>query len=248
MLKSFKPAMGETKCEFKRKAVAQAESMPKVINPDKLCTAVSAVMNTSVLTEAGRVLDADVVSAMRGMFPPDKTYRFDLASYTTISSSTGGVLLNTVVISPAITSYQEWPALSVLFDEVNLVTSKCIFIPYIGSNGAMLAVAGGAPAIVGMVVCGPNFDNLNTNPTGIAAVIRLAGSTNITRTVADRGTTVVTLTPKGRPYAVTTAPSPANPPGGCLGTFDIAGSMLVTPSTLYYGVVLRSVMVFRNRS
>jgi hypothetical protein len=224
---------------------------PLSLSMDAISVAVQGLRNNSYETKDGPVFDSSVIAAFRGMFAAGKEYRFDLVVSTSVGSTAGGVILQTLAISPAVVSYQEWPALSALFDECNLIESRLLFQTQVGSDGSNLAIAGAVTDLaVHAVCCGPNLENISTTPTSYAAVLRLAGAVQVQRCVSDTsGVTVVKFRcPKNRLWASTVTPATQSPPAGILGSFDLAAQTTVTTSTVYYENVLRTAIVFRNRS
>jgi hypothetical protein len=228
--------------------------VPKQISVALLHNAIRGILNNSIETKDPRkpVLDLDVVAAFRSMFPAGKTYRFDMVTETRVGADGSGSMTQTLSISPAVVSYNEWPALSALFDEVKLVSSKVIFIPLVGSDGSGLTGAAVAVRpIIGAVACGPNYNNISTGPSGYVGVLRLAESVNILRLAGENLPGVVMLKPRtDLPYARTSTPAILDPPCGVLGSFDVAqqGGVALTPSFVYYSNVLRTTVVLRNRA
>jgi hypothetical protein len=209
--------------------------------------------NTAVERKEGdRIMllyDPEVLAMARGLFPPGKEYQFDLVATTTLGTTAGGVLNQTIAFSPAVTTYNEYASLAALFDEVVLRRAALQFLPTVGSNGTVLTAAGGAQVIINGVACGYNSDNISTSPASYAAVVRLAKSANIARCIADHSgvTTMKVVIVRNRPWASTSTPAVASPPAGCVGTFDVANAINMSNSTTYYVATLRSTMRFRMR-
>lgn len=212
--------------------------------------ALSALMNTAFVSPSGYVFDPEVLKVVRGMFPAGKTYRFDMVSNTTIATVGSGVLNQAITLSPAVASYAEWPALSALFDEVQLLHADIQLMPQVGDNGQNLNSGTVSNSIVSAVALGCDYENLVTAPASYAAVLRLAKSAQVARTIGDRsGVTEMRFRPSGdRPFARTVNPATQDPPTGCVGSYSIATASALSASTTYYYVTVRAVVTLRNRS
>jgi len=206
-------------------------------------------MANKVDTKEGSIFSATALAFVRSMFPAGKEYRFDMVASTTVGTNASGSLQQALAFSPAVVSYQEWAALSALFEEVVLIRAQCSFLPLIGSDGQILTTTTASKAMVNDVVVGANPDNISTAPS-FSSVIRLAKSVSLARTIADiSGPTMISYRPPpDRPYARTATPAVQDPPAGMVGSFDIANATALTVSIPYYSNVLRVVVSLRNRS
>jgi hypothetical protein len=211
--------------------------------------AIAAVERTSFSDGKAVTLDAEVVAAMRGMFPPGKVYRFDMVANTTIGASSSGAILQAISISPAVASYGEYSSLASIFDEIRLVTAEMELIPAANSDGLSLVSTGTALPLTA-IACGVDYTNITSAPTGYNNVLRLPWSANVARTSDDlTGSRVFKMiAPKSLPFARVANPAIQDPVAGCVGAFMVAGSgTAFTPNAIYYTVTLRCVVELRNR-
>lgn len=177
-----------------------------------------------------------------------RAYTFTINFSGSLTSSAAGAYLPFVAISPGISSYYEYASLSALFDEVQLASSTLHLVPQVGSNGQNLEVAAAAPVVSQQIVCGVERDNISTAPASFAAVVRLAGSRLVARTVGDTcGVCTMHYVPAKLPWARATTPAVLDPPAGCLGTFNLATDGPLSNSTTYHKFVLKTIVRMRNR-
>jgi hypothetical protein len=252
--------MSEQSSKRAAKRVDESKFIVRAARSISVCPvqiAIGSLLNTRVWThrlqgdsKSEFVFDADVLRLARGMFPSGKTYRFDMFATSSLGSTAAGALLNTIPISPAVVSYQEWPALSALFEEVVLVRSICGFQPQIGADGQYLLSATATKALVTGAIVGANPNNISSVPASYVAVGRLAHATPLARTITDTSGVydLTFMPPSDRPYARTATPAVQDPPAGCLGSFDVAFSGTVSISLIYYNVNLWTTVKLRNRS
>jgi hypothetical protein len=224
-----------------------------VVSPP-LDRAIALLQSTSFVDEKKQqIFDADVLRAMRGLFPAGKAYQFDMVAFTSIGTPSATFIASTLPISPAVATYSEWASLASLFDEVKLVKAKLLFMPMVGSNGQSLASSTSTMVTVSAFVCGVNHDNISSSPASYAAVARLAKSANVVRCVGDTAGTVTTMSfsaPRGLIWARTVTPAVQDPPAGVLGSFDFASdpASVLNVTTVYYKNMLRTTVALRNRA
>jgi hypothetical protein len=216
--------------------------------------ALALLQSTSFLDEKKvTMFDADVLHAMRGLFPAGKEYKFDMVAFTSIGTGSATYIASTLPISPAVATYSEWASLASLFDEVRLVRASLLFIPLVGSDGQSLVSSSATKVTLSAMVCGVNHDNISSSPASYAAVARLAKSANIIRCIGDTAGTSATLSfkaPRGLVWARTVTPAVQDPPAGVLGSFDFASdpSSVLSMTTVYYKNTLRCTVALRNRA
>jgi hypothetical protein len=191
-------------------------------------SAIDTLLNTGtrVVEEEGGApkvtwrFNADVMTMLKNMFHAGKTYRFELHSLGTLSTSGAGTFAAALSASPGSTSFAEWSALLGLFDECRLrgsklVTSSLGFTPPVGLSSIIVA-----------------FDqqNISTAPTTPLQVMRIAGSRPIHCWLGDKGSGTSTFTvgsygKKGslttRLWAEVSTPAVQSPMTGMVGAWDI---------------------------
>jgi len=216
--------------------------------------ALALLQSTSFLDEKkAQIFDADVVAAMRGLFPAGKAYSFDMFASTQVGTGASAFVNQALAISPAVVTYSEWASLASLFDEVRLMKAQVLFIPMVGSDGQNLSSATAAKTLMSAFICGANHDNISTSPASYAAVGRLAKSANVVRCIGDTSgqSSVFHLKAlSGLGWARTVTPAVQDPPAGILGSFDLASDTTssLSVTTVYYKNVLRTTVWLRNRA
>jgi hypothetical protein len=183
--------------------------------------------------------NADVLAMLRGMFPSDKSYRFQIHANATITSSGAGVVQNGSPASPNVATYSEWAALAALFDECKLVKSTL----GVTSSGLLTK-----PIPLWIA-----FDRVTSTGTGVGFgnVQRLAQSKAIQSNNMDRGsarhTQRVSISPL-RLFATTLLPTSTSSDIGMNGQWDISGQDSTAISTIVCYLDIENVVVFRNRA
>ena len=207
------------------------------------------MLNTTVETKSGSVFDVDMLTMARSLFPPGKTYRFDLTSISTVGTNGTGFLRQAVSCNPPTASCPEWSALASLFDEVRLLSAQLHFIPLVGTDGTLLSSTG-SKLSTQPVACAFDYDNSTTAPASYATVIRLARSGQVARTIGDQSgkVTFKAKIPEDRLFARTASSYTPDPPSGCVGAFVIDNANALAVSTTFYHITLRLTVVLRNRA
>jgi hypothetical protein len=220
--------------------------------PDlSLQMAVSALTNarttTTVETKGGHNLveytyPAELLTAMKSMFPASKTYRFEVHSSATVAATAGGVIAGSFAWSPGVGSYAEYPALQALFDEVRILRSHLTWTSAFGPTST---------AIVAQIALAPDVLNNGVSPSSFTPVMRLAESKFFNIAVPGDGgsysfTKVHHL--KDRVYSSTASPNPQSPVAGCTGQWSWASNIVTTPSINYAFLVVANTLQFRARA
>jgi len=238
---------GESKILSKAKKDRGA-LVPRSIPVCLIAKAILALMNTSVkswdenkgVSSMTTEFDNDVLTTMRGMFPSNKTYRFQVHTNSTISSSGAGVVQVASPANPAVVTYAEWSALAALFDECKLIRSQ------LGLTSSSLVASKAIPLWIA-------FDHVTSTAvgTGFGNVQRLAGSKCINSLWMNGGggrhiqSTSIAGT---RLYASTASTTSTSSDIGLNGQWDISGQDNTTNSVVVaYGDVC-NVISFRNRA
>ena len=235
-----------------RHAEDELKAIPYHLAPDPLTTAIAMVQNTSMevkdATGVRSITNLEAVKTARTMLR-GRTFKFVLTVQNALSSTAAGAFLVTIPISPAVISYNEWPAISALFDEVRQLGNHVFLRPNVGATGSLLTAAAGASVINQDIWAGFDCININTAPAGMQAVVRLEGSKPIARTTDDRSGAVhlVYATPPDLPYASTATPAVQSPPSGMVGSWSFANSVALTASTQYYQFTLKTLVSLRCR-
>jgi hypothetical protein len=216
-------------CPIATALAALNNNSTKVVSETKLGTSTKVVFNTEVL------------ATLRGLFPSNKTYRFQIHAYGTITSSAGGVIGTAVSSSPLVITYSEWAALSALFDECKLLTTK------LGITSSALPANKAVPLWIA-------YDHVTSSGVapGFGNVQRLAESKAINSLFMDGGSgrhmQSAHIAPS-RLYAGTSAPIvSAGFDCGMNGQWDIVGQD-TTGNSLPVGYYdIEHVVSFRNRA
>lgn len=186
---------------------------------------------------------ADGKALMRSFFPASKTYRFRLTATLSIGTNGSGATLGFASFSPSVTSYNEWSALSALFDEVKGVKQRLTAITTFG---------GTSTAIIVPFAIAPDYSNINTTPSSAASVNRLAESEiwagGLVTTA--KGTLVKeTRSLSGLDWATVGTPAVQSPPSGMLGQWSFASQIIAgTPSINYFYAFMDCLAMFRMRA
>jgi hypothetical protein len=181
----------------------------------------------------------ELVAAFRGMFGALKEYRFEMHFVSALSTSAGGSLLTAIPLSPSVSSYAEWTALSALFDEVKMIGSKitCNSVNSVdGATEMPMAIAS-------------DHVNLSTNPASTLAVIRLAQSTTFNTTSCVKPyVKTVKFADSERLWCITGTPYSQSPLGGCVGTWSLGNLSVGSVSVPYLSCIVRSFIKLRCRA
>jgi hypothetical protein len=219
----------------------------RLVSDDRVLMAISALNNNSTVLVSecknGSTktisYNADVLATLRGMFPSDKTYLFQIHTTGTLISSGAGVVATAYSASPSVATYSEWAALAALFDECKLVKSKLGV-----TSSALLTKA--IPLWIA-------FDRVNSSSAapGFGNVQRLAQSKCIQSNAMNGGSArhmqSISISPL-RVYAPTSAPSSSVVDLGCNGQWDIVGQDSTAISTIAAYIDIENVVRFRNRA
>jgi hypothetical protein len=184
----------------------------------------------------------ELVTAFRSMFGALKEYRFEMRFVTPQSTSAGGALLVAIPLSPSVSSYAEWSALSALFDEV-----KCFgtHITCASTNAPGSATTAFEMPIT--IAC--DHVNLSTTPASTLAVVRLAGSSTFNTTLCVKPyKRYARFADSERSWCITGTPYSQAPLGGCIGTWSLANMSVGGGSTLYLSCIVRTYVKLRCRA
>jgi len=217
----------------------------------QVSTAVAALRNNLVrvvteskgLSKASDTYPPELVGAMRGMFGAGKTYKFLLHNIQSQTSTSGGGFLGAIALSPSVTSYGEWSALSALFDEVKAVSSQ---IHFVGTT----APSTSASAVPSPIMLALDEQNLNTPPATYLQVARLAQSKSFHSLSGDAGSGrhSQSRTLLSRSWCNTATPYSQSPVGGCIGCWVFANGIIMAASQEYFVVDFTLVVRLRARA
>jgi hypothetical protein len=184
----------------------------------------------------------ELVAAFRGMFGALKEYRFEMRFVTPLSTTSGGALLTAISMSPSVSSYAEWSALSALFDEVKAYASHI-------TCASVNAPASATTAFEMPVVIACDHVNLSSAPASTLAVVRLAESEvfNTTLCVKPFEKTVL-FAQSERQWCITGTPYSQAPLGGCIGTWSLGNMSVGGGSTQYLSCITRLAVKLRCRA
>jgi len=164
-----------------------------------------------------------------------------LHNSSTQASVGGGVFLGYLAWGPS--SFNEWTALSALFDETRLLTSYCTWTTAFGPTSS---------AIIVQVCLAPDFVTNGSAPSGFTAVNRLAESEEFAvHTPGPNGSSTLhklAHVPSRRIYAPTSAPTSSTIDCGWNGQFSFASNIVTTASINIAFVTLRNIARFRCRA
>jgi hypothetical protein len=181
----------------------------------------------------------ELVAAFRGMFGALKQYKFEMHFVSALSTSAGGAILTAIPLSPSVSSYAEWTALSALFDEVKAIGSKIVCNSVNSVDGATempMAIA-----------C--DHVNLSTNPASTLAVIRLAQSSTFNTTSCTKPyVKTVKFADSERLWCITGTPYSQSPLGGCVGTWSLGNLSVGSVSVPYLSNIVRLFVKLRCRA
>jgi hypothetical protein len=181
----------------------------------------------------------ELVAAFRGMFGALKEYRFEMRFVSALSTSGGGALLTAISLSPSVSSYAEWSALSALFDEVKMIGSKIVCNSVNSVNGA---------SEMPMVIACDHV-NLSTNLASTLAVVRLAQSSTFNTTSCIKPyVKTVKFADSERLWCITGTPYSQSPLGGCVGTWSLGNLSVGSVSVPYLSCIVHSFVKLRCRA
>jgi len=182
----------------------------------------------------------ELLQALRGMFGAGRVYSFQLTASSTQAASGGGVISG--YFSWDSGNYSEWSALSALFDECRLRSSRLLWSTSYGPTSS---------AIIVQIALAPNFRLSGTSQT-FTPVIRLAESTEFTIDKPGRyGESTLRKSvrmPRGRLWAFTTSTTSSTLDCGLNGQWSFASNIVTTPSINIAFLVQKNVVQFRCRA
>jgi hypothetical protein len=208
--------------KLKKQREAKAEVRPRVSPSTQVADAVNALRNSEtrltvevkgmagkLSTETKTTYPPELLKGMRSLFGSNREYLFELHNTSQQVTSGGGALAMFQSCSPAVESFSEWSALSALFDEVKLHSSRIEWLAlgvYATQMSMMMA-----------------FDeqNLTSVPTSFLQVFRLAGSRGFHGVMCDNGSGRHTRKHKALPRTWCSVATPAtqSPLGGMVGAW-----------------------------
>jgi len=239
-----------------RKGATRLPSGVRNSESSALSLAVTSLQNSAVTTvvetkspNGGKPLmqskisyPAELLLALRGMFPATKAYRFELHYVTTQTSSAGGSMLGSETINPSVTSFAEWSALSALFDECKAVASTFTWCNLYLPVGAITPCT---------IVCAFDEQSLASSaPASYLSVLRLAESYEFHSVYADKGSGrhAQSRVLASRAWCNTATPATASPIGGFAGSWSFGNNDLAPASTSIATTTIRVVGLFRCRA
>lgn len=192
-------------------------------------------VKTSIETKDGMLVksvipDSKVSEAramLRSFFPANKSYRFRMTATFAMTTNGSGVILGFQSFSPAVSSYNEWTALSALFDEVKGLANQLTLVSSFG---------GTSTAIVLPIALAPDYITINTTPASAASVNRLAESEILVGGLLTPNKPRVKIChlPGDLLWATTATPAVASPPSGCIGQWSFAGQIIAGSNSITY--------------
>jgi hypothetical protein len=187
----------------------------------------------------------------RSLFSINKEYRFRMhsSSISQITSSGGGTLLGTIPVNAADTSYSDFSALALLFDELRLSRVRIRIMPLIGSNFNE-NVGTSATIISPNILMAFSPMNRNTIPGGAPIVYRQSTVFSFNPSLGNgiRSTLVKSFSPeKGRLWCTTGSVYVQSPAAGMLGSFDYCADISASASVGYFSYILEADVDFRVR-
>jgi len=222
--------------------------LPAPVLIDRVAVAVATLRNNSTVlvseTKSGSTksisYNADVLAAMRGMFPSNKTYRFLIHANVTIGSTGAGVVQVAFTSNPSVLTYSEWSALSALFDECRLRSSQ------VGVTSAAIVANKAVPLFLA-------YDHVTSTGTGVGFgnVQRLAGSVVFNSLFMNGGSgrhTQSTKIASSRAYSPTATPTSTVVDSGMNGQWDLSGQDTTANSVTVGYADVSNVVEFRNRA
>lgn len=231
-------------------------SSPRVIKASMVDKAVNALRANEVKTttevkgDGGPLMKTqityppEIISALRGMFPSGKSYRFLIHASSTLASIAGGVFNITISWSPSTTTFAEWTALAALFDEVLLTDCFLDITSAFGPTSSAIAV---------QIAVAPDETTASGSTPTFTAVQRLAESEFFHVAWLGHKTSPGNFHKHhrvvNRPYATTAAPTGASGiPAGCLGHWAFASNIVTTASINLLFCAVSQVVKLRCRA
>lgn len=182
----------------------------------------------------------ELLNALKGAFRAGRCYSFQLTASSTQAASGGGVVGG--FLSWEAAAYSEWSALSALFDECRLRSSRLTWSTSFGPTST---------AIVCQIALAPNFRLLGSTQT-FTPVARLAESVEFTIDRPGRyGESTLRKScrvPRGRLWAYTSSPTSSTLDCGLNGQWSFASNIVTTPSINIAFTVMKNVVQFRCRA
>lgn len=213
-------------------------------------TAVAILLNNRIIktSESKDSLKVDIaypdalVLMAKSLFSSSRTYKFRLHNSSTFTSSGAGLFNQCVSFANYASTALEWSALASLFEVCKLAKATIRMTSLQGPTSAVLQ---------SQLVIGYNPTNVSAVTTGYNLTSRLP-RTKYYHTYHMDGNGSFTMTaqpPRGRDWAiVSSTPYSTSPPGGVIGSFDIASATSLTNSTNYATFSLWVDVEFMNRA
>jgi hypothetical protein len=223
------------------------------VHDTQVVKAVAALMNNSTVlvseSKSGSTktisFNVDVLTTLRGLFPSNMTYLFQVHQNGTVASTSGGVVATSVPINNTTgPTISEWAALAALFDECKAIKTT------LGFTGTTLGAPWPSNATIPLWIA---FDHINSSSSapGFGNVQRLAQSRCISNSQGDRGSGRHRQTAKiasSRAFAATAATTSTNIDVGLNGEWYLVGQNSTAVSSSVGNFDVCTVISFRNRA
>ena len=166
---------------------------------------------------------------------------------SSLAADGSGVFRGFIPFDPILLSSPDYAQFANLFDEVTLTHAEVRFIPILSAIHASTSSGSSVTQVVRSIMAGVDRNAYSTSTTSYLEVLRLDGSQCLNRTTAeDAGLSIIRY--KGnRPYASTAVPTTLDPPTGCVGVVRYAAASTLTASAVYFDIIVKLRLVFRNR-
>lgn len=250
---SMLPRAPEKKKRGTRPPTIELAVIPSKMRVDPIETLVTGLMNHMIIktveSKDGSIVtrsipDAKILEAralMRSFFPAGKTYRFRLTSTFAPGTNGAGALVGFQSFSPAVTTYNEWSAVSALFDEVRGLKNQLTLISSFGPTST---------AIVAPISIAPDYSLINTTPSSAVAVNRLAESVVLPcgQMTTGKGIRLLATMPSELEWCQIATPATVSPYAGCVGQWSFYASTTLTASIVYYYAYMDFLVQLRCRA
>jgi hypothetical protein len=166
---------------------------------------------------------------------------------SSLAADGSGVFRGFIPFDPILLSSGDYNSFASLFDEVTLSHAEIRFVPVLNAVHASTASGSAVTQVVRSIMAGVDRNAINTTTSSYLEVLRLDGAQNLNRTTAEDDCSSIIRYKAKRPYCSTAVPSTIDPPAGCVGMVRYAAAAALTASAVYYDIVIKLRLVFRNR-
>jgi hypothetical protein len=189
--------------------------------------------------------DENILRLARGLFSPNKVYKFSMVTTNAIAATSGGVVNGYIDFPTVATSCLEWTALKALFQLCKLDAYKLSLVTATAPP-SILTTAGPIP--ITMLMAYNPSDEFGGGVT-LNEIVRLPKKIQFNGYLGSHGSGTVVFQGRAIPllYAEVGDVATESPPAGIQGGINYVSYAVGTASAVYYDYYLNLMVSFKSR-